>query len=108
LCGLLAVVIFSRQSVFELFSRFSEPRQSDCGIGDHAMPFITRIHGPLTEAEWRASMVNRVVYIKPVSENGERAFSIHAADGTELAIIGKRDSALAAILWQDLEAVSVH
>jgi len=72
------------------------------------MPAITRILEPLTEAEWRASMVNRVVYIKQVAENGERAFSINAADGTELAIIGSRDSALAAVLWQNLEAVSVH
>jgi hypothetical protein len=72
------------------------------------MSAITRICGPLTEAEWRASMVNRVVYIKPVSENGERVFSIHAADGTELAIIGSRASALAAIQLHALEAVSVH
>ncbi len=63
---------------------------------------------PLTQAEWQAFMVNQVAYIKPVLENGQSAFAIHAADGTQLAIIGDRDTAFAAVRSHDLEAVSVH
>ncbi|MFO0986114.1 MAG: DUF1150 family protein [Alphaproteobacteria bacterium] len=62
----------------------------------------------LTPAEWQASMVNQVAYIKPVLENGQTAFSVHAADGTPLAIIGDRDTAFAAVRSHDLEPVSVH
>ena len=62
----------------------------------------------LTPAEWQASMLNQVAYIKPVQENGQMAFSVHAADGTPLAIIGDRDTAFAAVRNHDLEPVSVH
>ena len=62
----------------------------------------------LTQAEWQASMLNQVAYIKPVLENGQTAFSVHAADGTPLAIIGDRDTAFAAVRSHDLEPVSVH
>lgn len=62
----------------------------------------------LTAAEWQASMVNQVAYIKPVTNNGEHVFAIHAADGTQLAIIGDRDTAFAAVRSHDLEPVSVH
>jgi hypothetical protein len=62
----------------------------------------------LTQAEWQASMLNQVAYIKPVLENGEPAFSVHAADGTQLAIISDRETAFAAVRSHDLEPVSVH
>lgn len=62
----------------------------------------------LTPAEWRASMLNQVAYIKPVVENGQPAFKVYAADGTELAIISDRDIAFSAVKQHDLEPVSVH
>lgn len=67
-------------------------------------------HGykPLTLAEWQASMLNQVAYIKPVLDNGQPAYSVHAADGTPLAIISDRDTAFAAVRSHDLEPVSVH
>ncbi len=65
-------------------------------------------HKALTQAEWQAFMVNQVAYIKPVTENGQHAFAVHAADGTQLAIIGDRDTAFAAVRSHDLEPVSVH
>ncbi len=63
---------------------------------------------PLTEAEWQAFMVNQVAYIKPVQDKGQAAFGIFAADGTQLALIGDRDTAFAAVRHHDLEPVSVH
>jgi hypothetical protein len=62
----------------------------------------------LSPAEWQASMLNQVAYIKPVLDNGQPAFSVHAADGTQLAIISDRDTAFAAVRSHDLEPVSVH
>ena len=62
----------------------------------------------LTPAEWQASMLNQVAYIKPVEENGQQAFAVYAADGTQLAIISDRDTAFAAVRSHDLEPVSVH
>lgn len=62
----------------------------------------------LNSAEWAAFMMNQVAYIKPVSEKGEQAWAIHAADGTQLALIADRDSAFAAVRQHELEPVSVH
>jgi hypothetical protein len=63
---------------------------------------------PLTPAEWQAFMVNQVAYIKPVQDNGQSVFGIYSADGTQLALIGDRDTAFAAVRSHDLEPVSVH
>jgi hypothetical protein len=49
-----------------------------------------------------------VAYIKAVRVEGEAAYSIHAADGTEIAIMCNRDVAFATIREHDMEAVSVH
>jgi hypothetical protein len=67
-------------------------------------------HGykPLTQAEWQASMLNQVAYIKPVVDNGQKAYAVYAADGTQLAIISDRETAFHAVRQHDLEPVSVH
>ncbi len=52
--------------------------------------------------------VNDVAYIKSIDYEGRTAYAIHAADGTQMAIVGKRDVAQAAVRQHDLEPVSVH
>jgi hypothetical protein len=49
-----------------------------------------------------------VAYIKRVTVNDGAAFAIHAADGTEVAVLPDRDIAFATIRQHDLEPVSVH
>lgn len=49
-----------------------------------------------------------VAYIKEIETNGERAFAVHAADGTQMAVIRDRDVAIAAVRQHDLEPLSVH
>jgi hypothetical protein len=49
-----------------------------------------------------------VAYIKRVSVNDTVAFAIHAADGTQLALLPDRDTAFATIVQNDIEPVSVH
>lgn len=55
-----------------------------------------------------ALFVNDIAYVKPVDHNGETAFAIHAADGTQLAIVESRDLAFATVMQNDLQPVSVH
>jgi len=49
-----------------------------------------------------------LAYIKEVEVNGEHGFAIHAADGTQMAVIRDRDVAVAAVRQHDLEPLSVH
>jgi len=49
-----------------------------------------------------------VAYVKLVSLEGASAYSVHAADGTEIAILYDRDIALATIRRHDMEPLCVH
>ena len=49
-----------------------------------------------------------VAYVKGVIVNDEAAFAIHAADGTQVAILRDREVALATVRQHDLEPLSVH
>lgn len=49
-----------------------------------------------------------LAYIKPVLVEGEQAFAVHAADGTEMVVLPKHEIALAAIRQHELEPMSVH
>ena len=52
--------------------------------------------------------VSQIAYVKPVMMNGVRAFAIHAADGTPMAVAGDCDVAVAAIRQQEMLATLVH
>jgi hypothetical protein len=52
--------------------------------------------------------VDHVAYVKPVETEGTAGFAVHAADGTQLAVLPDRDIAFATIRQHDLEPVSVH
>jgi hypothetical protein len=49
-----------------------------------------------------------LAYVKPVQVDGRPAYAIHAADGTQMAVVNGRELAFAAIRQHDLEAVDVH
>lgn len=61
-----------------------------------------------SQDEWAAFAVNDLAYVKPVVEDGVSAFAIHAADGTQLAVLGSLDVAFVAVRQHGLEPVSVH
>jgi len=50
----------------------------------------------------------QIAYVKPVMMNGAPAFSIHAADGTPMAVAGDRDVAISAILQHEMLPTLVH
>ena len=49
-----------------------------------------------------------LAYVKAVFVNGVTAFAVHAADGTQVAVLPDRDVALATVRQHDLEPLSVH
>ena len=52
--------------------------------------------------------VSQIAYVKPVRLNGAIAYSIHAADGTPMAVAGDRDLAIAAVVQHVMLATLVH
>ena len=52
--------------------------------------------------------LNHLAYVKPTTQEGDSVYAIHAADGTQMAVVGDRDVAFAAVRQHDLEPVSVH
>ena len=62
----------------------------------------------LTPTEWAAFLVDRIAYVKVVVDNGAKAYGIHGADGSPLALFGDRELAFAAVRQHELEPVSVH
>ncbi|HYD31753.1 MAG TPA: DUF1150 family protein [Azospirillaceae bacterium] len=62
----------------------------------------------LSSKELAALGMDHVAYIKMILVNGSVSYSIHAADGTPLTIMGERDTAIAAVKQHDMEPVLVH
>ena len=52
--------------------------------------------------------VSQIAYVKPVMKNGARAFAIHAADGTPMAMTDDHDVAIAAIRQHEMLPTLVH
>jgi hypothetical protein len=52
--------------------------------------------------------VSQLAYVKPVMMNGVRAWAIHAADGSPMAVAGEQQLAIAAILQHEMAAALVH
>lgn len=49
-----------------------------------------------------------IAYVKPVMNDGQPMFAIHAADGRQVGVMADREVAFAAVRQNDLEPVSVH
>jgi hypothetical protein len=52
--------------------------------------------------------VSQIAYVKPVMMNGMMAYSIHAADGTPMAMAADRDVAIASVQQHEMLASLVH
>jgi hypothetical protein len=49
-----------------------------------------------------------IAYVKPVVVEGAAGYAVHAADGTQMALIANRDLAFAVVRQNEMEPVSVH
>ena len=62
----------------------------------------------MTDQDLEGLGLQCVAYVKHIRIEGGNAYSIHAADGTEIAIMDNRDIAFATIREHNMEAVSAH
>jgi hypothetical protein len=49
-----------------------------------------------------------IAYIKRVVVNDAAGYAVHAADGTQIAVLANRDVAFATVRQHDLDPLSVH
>ena len=49
-----------------------------------------------------------LAYVKRVIVNGVTGYAVHAADGTQIAVLPDREIAFATVRTHDLEPLSVH
>lgn len=49
-----------------------------------------------------------LAFVKQVIVNGVTAYAVHAADGTQIAVLPDREIAVATVRQHDLEPLSVH
>jgi len=52
--------------------------------------------------------VSDLAYVKPVEIEGQSLFAVFTADGNQVAVWPSREAAVATILRNDLEVVSIH
>ncbi len=63
----------------------------------------------LDAQDFRNFGVQQIAYIKPVTASDQvRRFAICGADGAVLSVLPTANAAMAAILHNDLEAVTLH
>lgn len=62
----------------------------------------------VTPQDLMALGLNEVAYIRPVVENGQKLFAVHAADGTRMGLMPTREIAIGALVQNDLEPVPLH
>jgi hypothetical protein len=62
----------------------------------------------ISPQEFATLGMQALAYVKRVTVNDTVAFAIHAADGTQLALLPDRDTAVATVRQNDIEPVSVH
>jgi len=62
----------------------------------------------LSPQDFAALGVDQVAYVQPVREQGIEAFAIHAADGRRVAMMPSRETAMAVVIQNDMQPLSVH
>jgi hypothetical protein len=62
----------------------------------------------LSEYDLAMLGMQHLAYVKQVRVNDVTAYAVHAADGTQIAVLPDRDIAVATVRQHDLEPLSVH
>ena len=62
----------------------------------------------LTQTQLMQLGVSELAYVKPVLVEGSRAYAIHAADGSPMAVTEDREVAIAAIRQHEMVPAMVH
>jgi len=69
---------------------------------------ITTFLRHLSPADFAELGAHDMAYVKEIDLHGARAYAVHAADGSQLTVMGSRDAAFAVCVQNDLEPVSAH
>ncbi len=62
----------------------------------------------LSSEQFSALGVSQLAYVKPILLNGAKAWAIHGADGTPMAVAGDETVAMAAILQHEMVGALVR
>ena len=62
----------------------------------------------MTAQELAVLGVQAMAYVRTTEAEGKPAYAIHAADGTQIALLSNRDIAFVTVRQHDLEPLSVH
>jgi hypothetical protein len=65
-------------------------------------------HLPMSVSDFAAFGAPVVAYIRPVSQNGQRAYAVHGADGTPIAVSRSEALAMVTAKHKDMVPVLVH
>jgi hypothetical protein len=52
--------------------------------------------------------LNQIAYVREVEHEGQKGYAIYAADGERLTVVPTHEAAIAVIVRNDLEPVTVH
>lgn len=62
----------------------------------------------ISPQEFAALGMQGLAYVRRILVNDTVAYAIHAADGTQLAVLPERETAFATVRQHDLQPLSVH
>ena len=63
---------------------------------------------PLSANDFASIGMGTVAYIRTVVLDGQTAFVIHAADGSQITTMAERNAAIGVVLQNDLELAPLH
>ena len=62
----------------------------------------------LSQSDWLAFGLNEIAYLRPTIADGQPVYAIHAADGSQVALVASREVGIDVLRQHDLEAVPLH
>ncbi|QJE74671.1 DUF1150 family protein [Aerophototrophica crusticola] len=72
------------------------------------MNLTTQFLRQLSAKDFATFGLNDIAYVKRVVADGAEGFAIHAADGTQLAVVPAEDVAVATVRQHDMEPALVQ
>ncbi|HVH76001.1 MAG TPA: DUF1150 family protein [Stellaceae bacterium] len=62
----------------------------------------------ISQGEFARLGIEQIAYVKQVVVNDVVGYAVHAADGTQIALLPSRELAAATLMQHDIEALSLH
>jgi hypothetical protein len=62
----------------------------------------------LSPSDWLAFGLNDIAYLRPTTADGQSVYAIHAADGSQVALVATREIGIDMLRQHDLEPVPLH